>query len=101
MINIYQKAFNKGLLVAQVANFSRYLSDMPASDMYPERFVKAVIDELSLFAITNVTYQVLSLSEMEKLGMGGIIGVGKGSTKDAALCSALGEYLERISNNYL
>lgn len=26
---------------------------------------------------------------------------GKGSSKDAALCSALGEYLERISNNYL
>ncbi len=26
---------------------------------------------------------------------------GKGSTKDAALCSALGEFLERISNNYL
>lgn len=26
---------------------------------------------------------------------------GKGATKDAALCSALGEYLERISNNYL
>lgn len=25
---------------------------------------------------------------------------GKGSSKDAALCSALGEYLERISNNY-
>jgi len=25
---------------------------------------------------------------------------GKGSTKDAALCSALGEYLERLSNNY-
>jgi len=25
---------------------------------------------------------------------------GKGSTKKAALCSALGEYLERISNNY-
>ncbi|MDC1173924.1 OsmC domain/YcaO domain-containing protein [Bacteriovoracaceae bacterium] len=25
---------------------------------------------------------------------------GKGTTKDAALCSALGEYLERISNNY-
>lgn len=26
---------------------------------------------------------------------------GKGATKDAALCSALGEFLERISNNYL
>ncbi|MDO9182939.1 MAG: OsmC domain/YcaO domain-containing protein [Bacteriovorax sp.] len=26
---------------------------------------------------------------------------GKGATRDAALCSALGEYLERISNNYL
>ena len=25
---------------------------------------------------------------------------GKGSTKEAALCSALGEFLERISNNY-
>lgn len=25
---------------------------------------------------------------------------GKGTSKDAALCSALGEYLERISNNY-
>ena len=25
---------------------------------------------------------------------------GKGSTKNSALCSALGEYLERISNNY-
>src|SRR5690606_1030330 len=25
---------------------------------------------------------------------------GKGATRDAALCSALGEYLERISNNY-
>ena len=26
---------------------------------------------------------------------------GKGATKEAALCSALGEYLERISHNYL
>lgn len=26
---------------------------------------------------------------------------GKGTTKDAALCSALGEYLERLSTNYL
>lgn len=25
---------------------------------------------------------------------------GKGATKDSALCSALGEYLERLSNNY-
>lgn len=25
---------------------------------------------------------------------------GKGATRDAALCSALGEYIERISNNY-
>ena len=25
---------------------------------------------------------------------------GKGATKDAALCSALGEYLERLSTNY-
>ncbi len=25
---------------------------------------------------------------------------GKGATKDAALCSALGEYIERMSNNY-
>jgi leucyl aminopeptidase len=79
---VYQKAFDKGLLVGQVANFSRYLSDMPAGDMYPECFVNRVMDKLSLLSITNATYQVLSLSEMEKLGMGGIIGVGKGSVRE-------------------
>lgn len=79
---LYQRAFDKGLLVAQVVNFSRYLSDMPAGDMYPAHFVQTVIDKISALSLTNATYQILSLSEMESLGMGGIIGVGKGSVRE-------------------
>lgn len=79
---LYQRAFDKGLLVAQVVNFSRYLSDMPAGDMYPAHFVQTVIDKISALSLTNATYQILSLSEMESLGMGGIIGVGRGSVRE-------------------
>jgi leucyl aminopeptidase len=80
--DLYQRAFNKGLLIAESSNFSRYLSDMPAGDMYPEKFVDTVMSKISALSITNFSHSIFSLCDMEKLGMGGIIGVGKGSVRE-------------------
>ncbi|TXG76041.1 leucyl aminopeptidase [Candidatus Dojkabacteria bacterium] len=85
MQELYNAALHKAELIGRAVSFSRYLSDLPASHLYPERFVEIVLERLKKSTITNCSFELISLPEMEKLGMGGLIGVGKGSTKEPKL----------------
>ena len=55
---------------------ARDLVNEPANHLYPESFAKIIKDELSPL---GVKIDVMDEKKMEKLGMGGILGVGQGS----------------------
>lgn len=69
-------ALISGKIIGEAINGARYLANTPGGDMTPsvlEREARAVAKKAKL----NIT--VLNVKEMEKLGMGGVLGVGKGS----------------------
>jgi leucyl aminopeptidase len=62
---------------------SRDLATEPANVIYPESFVAEVRKAFSNTA--GVTIEVLSETEMRKLGMGSIVGVGQGSPRGSRM----------------
>lgn len=68
--------------VAQAANFARDLVTEPANVIYPESFVERVRAEAKGLP---VTIEVLDVPAMERLGMGSILTVGKGSARPPRL----------------
>lgn len=60
---------------------ARDLVNLPPNDLYPESFA-ARIRELSSL---GVEVEVLGEKEMEKLGMGALLGVGQGSERESQL----------------
>lgn len=71
-----QTGFKRGQLVAQEVNACRELANTPGGDMTPRTLAQAAKKALQG---TKVTLKVLGVKEMEKLGMGAILGIGKGS----------------------
>ena len=73
-----EKAFARALIVAQSAMFARDLSNAPGNEIYPETLAKAAMEsgKKAGFKVT-----VMEKAEIEKLGMGGIIGVSQGSSR--------------------
>ncbi len=68
--------FRRGLIIAGEINKMRELINTPGGDMTPAILAKSAMDAVEN---TDINVQVLGMIEMELLGMGGIIGVGKGS----------------------
>ncbi len=73
-----EKAFAQAAIVAQAAIFARDLSNAPGNEIYPETLAKAAVEsgKRSGYKVT-----VMEKPEIEKLGMGGIIGVSQGSSR--------------------
>lgn len=71
-----QAGFKRGQLVAQEVNACRELANTPGGDMTPKTLAQAAKKAL---LGTKATLKVLGVREMEKLGMGAILGIGKGS----------------------
>lgn len=69
----------KGSLIAEEVNACRELANTPGGDMTPKQF-SALAKKTIKGANTKVT--VLGRKEMEKLGMGGVVGIGKGSDNE-------------------
>ena len=61
--------------------FTRDLVSEPANILYPEEFARRVKDLEKLGA----TVEILGEAEMEKLGMGSLLGVGQGSVRESQL----------------
>ena len=68
--------------LATGVEFTRELVSEPANVVYPESFVARVREK---FAGTEVEITVLGEAEMEKLGMGSLLGVGQGSRRESQL----------------
>ena len=75
------KAFEPWTALADGVIFARDLVTEPANILYPAEFARRVkaLEPLGL------TVEILGEAEMEKLGMGSLLGVGQGSRRDSQL----------------
>lgn len=76
-----EAAFERLLPVAEAVFYTRDLVTEPANVLYPESFAERV-KELSQL---GVDVEVLTPADMEKLGMGALLGVAQGSARPARL----------------
>jgi leucyl aminopeptidase len=68
--------------VVEGVSLTRELVTEPANILYPETFVQRVRASLE---DTGVEVEVLTRAQMEKLGMGALLGVAQGSAREARL----------------
>src|SRR5690606_4750401 len=69
--------------VSRAVAFTRDLISEPANTIYPHTFVQRARQHAS--GLANVRLEVLDVPAMEKLGMGAILAVGKGSQRPPRL----------------
>ena len=73
-------AFNaRGRHLAEAVTWVRSMQSEPANVVYPEEFVRRA--RARLRGVQNVSINVLDVRAMERLGMGAILGVGRGSVR--------------------
>ncbi len=68
-----QHGIERGRVLAQATNYARDLINIPAADKPPEFLAKEAQK------ISGIRTRVYKLAELKRMGMGGIVGVGKGS----------------------
>lgn len=80
--NLNKKLFNeyllKGQIVGQEINEARRLSNIPGGDMTPKKLAEFA---KKTFSNSNVKVKILNERQIEKIGMGGILGVSRGSSE--------------------
>lgn len=69
--------------LADAIDMVRDLGNAPGMDIYPESFVARIRQEAR--GVANLRLTVMGVREMERAGMGAILGVGKGSVHDPRL----------------
>ena len=69
----------RGQVIAAEVNATRVLSNTPGGDMTPTVLANAA---KTAAAGTNAKVEVLGVPEMEKLGLGAVLGVAKGSSEE-------------------
>ncbi|MBV9210049.1 MAG: leucyl aminopeptidase [Acidobacteria bacterium] len=72
----------RGRIIAEAANWTRYLSDTPGRDLPPEEFARRAAQMAEEFGLA---VESLNVDEIKSRGMGGLYGVGKGSVEPPAL----------------
>jgi len=73
-----QAALDRGAVIGEGIAFGRDLANRAANDLYPERMAE-IAREL---ADDGCTVEVLEPADMERLGMGLLVGVGQGATHE-------------------
>ena len=71
-----EEGIKEGLIIGEEVNGARLLSNSPAGDMTPEDLAKSAVKEGRK---AGFSVKVFDEKKMKTLGMGGILGVGKGS----------------------
>ncbi len=69
----------EGRALVEAVNFARDLAREPANVLYPETFVDRTREAFR--GVRGVTIEALDVAQMERLGMGSILSVGKGSAR--------------------
>lgn len=65
--------------LADAVIWTRNMQSEPANILYPEEFVRRARAEFR--GVANVSVNVLNRSQMQRLGMGALLGVGQGSVR--------------------
>ena len=73
----------EGAALAEAVIFARDLAQEPANILYPETFVQRT--RAAFRGVPNVRIESLDVAALERLGMGAILGVGKGSQRPPRL----------------
>ena len=73
----------RGAALVEALSWTRNISNEPANIVYPQVFAERT--RAAFQGLPGVTVQVLDAAEMERLGMGAILGVGRGSSRPPAL----------------
>src|SRR5690606_29183226 len=73
-----QSGIEKGVILADSTNFARDLVNAPSNEVTPTRLAERARE---LAAETGLECSVLGREEMERLGMGSLLGVAKGSAE--------------------
>lgn len=73
-----EKGIKKGRIVGEETNACRELANMPGGDMTPQVLVQEIKKAIKN---TPIKMKVLEEAEIKKLGMGGILGVSRGSVE--------------------
>lgn len=76
MCEEYRDALEEGRLLAEHILFARDLVNMPANDLWPEKMAEEIV---RFSEGTGIETRIIHADEMEKMGMGGLLGVGKSS----------------------
>lgn len=87
---------NQISILTEGVNFTRNLVNMPGRDLYPESLAKSV---QSAAKGTGVTVQIWADERLAKEGLGGIIGVGQGSSRGPRLVKL--EYKPKVAKKHL
>lgn len=74
-----QAGYKRGQIIGQEVNAARDLANTPSSDMTPRKLAASA---RSAAKGLPIAVTVLSRAQMEKLGMGAVVGVGKGSAEE-------------------
>jgi leucyl aminopeptidase len=77
-----EDAVTRGRIVAEAQNFARTLVNEPGNLLTPSKVAEAA---RSMATEYQLDCQVLDLAEMERLGMGALLGVARGSAEPPAL----------------
>ncbi len=70
---------SRGASLVEAMTWVRDISNEPANIIYPETFVDRA--RAAFRGLSGVTIEVLDVPAMERLGMGAILGVGRGSVR--------------------
>jgi leucyl aminopeptidase len=89
-------ALNQISILAESVRLTRDLVNMPGLDLYPESLAKAV---QAAAKGTGVTTQIWNEERLAKEGLGGILGVGQGSSRGPRLVKL--EYKPKVGKRHL
>jgi leucyl aminopeptidase len=71
-------ALREGIIIGEEVNHCRILANTPGGDMTPQKLAQAAVTEKKRWG-RKLTVRVLDVQKMKQLGMGGVLGVGRGS----------------------
>lgn len=80
--NFIKSAFRRGQIIGNGVNLSRRLVNTPAGDLTPDNFAREV---KRIFSKTGVKVRIFDKKALEKMKMGGILGVSRGSENEPRL----------------
>ncbi|MDQ3019258.1 MAG: leucyl aminopeptidase [Bacteroidota bacterium] len=74
-----ERGIKTGAVIGNATNFARDLGNEPSNILYPESFCNLVAERSSN---KKYTTEVLNLKDLQKLGMGGVLEVARGSRRE-------------------